>query len=359
MRVLLESLFQAGAARYAALACLGVRYLSWRKAANLLRCEAEKRRRSARVRAFPYAAVLDVTNRCNLRCPYCPTGARRNAGRTQRTLRLTLVDRLLEEIGDYLISVNLFNWGEPLLHPRISEIVSRFHSRKILTVISSNLSMENQPALEAVCRAGLDYLVVSTSGASQETTGRYHRNSRISTVAENVRFVSKFKRKNHRLTPVIEWKYLLFRHNAHELASARALAAQSGADIFRVVRGGGEPPALVDEHEAAPSTFPSRLCHQLWHMVVLNPDGCIAPCCYLFFKSDDFADLAHDAIPAARNNEFYRTARSLFSPSASIGLRPDLQHPCLKCEIVDRLPHLQAYLAANPNARLQARTGGP
>jgi organic radical activating enzyme len=327
--------------------------------ANLLRCELEKRRRVAEVRSFPYVAVLDVTNLCNLRCPYCPTGSRRNAGRGVRTMDLSVVDRLLEEFGDCLISVNLFNWGEPLLHPQLATIVSRIHARRVFTQISSNLSGDYKATLEDICRAGLDYLVVSTSGASQNVHELYHRNGRLALVADNIRAIAAFKRTQQRRTPVVEWKFLMFKHNAHEVDAARALAKRSGADLFRVVRGGGEESALVDAQQAPSAVMPTRFCHQLWHMIVLNSDGGIAPCCYLYFKEDDFANVSPATLTETRNNPLYVTARRLFDPTAVTCLPHDLQHPCLKCGMVHGAPHLREYLAANPHAAQRARTGGP
>lgn len=210
--------------RYALLARQGVGYLTARKVANLLLCEAEKLKRTARVRSFPYVATLDVTNLCNLRCPYCPTGAKRDAGRVERTMSLSVVDRLLDELGSYLISVNLFNWGEPFVNPQIAEIVERIHARGIFTQISSNLSVSRQSALLDAARGGLDYLMISTSGATQNVYAQYHRHGRLSVLLDNIRAIVDLKQKHRLRTPIIELKYLMFRHNAHEVEAARARA---------------------------------------------------------------------------------------------------------------------------------------
>ncbi len=101
-------------------------YLTFRKLSNLVRCEAEKLRRSAQPSSFPVTAVIDVNSRCNLQCPYCPTGARRDSGRVQSLIDPSIVQQLVDELGQYLISAHLFNWGEPLLHPQIGEMVNMF-----------------------------------------------------------------------------------------------------------------------------------------------------------------------------------------------------------------------------------------
>lgn len=344
--------------RYVQLARRGSRYVTAKKVANLLLCETEKLRRTAHVRSYPYVATLDVTNLCNLRCPFCPTGAKRDAGRAERSMPLSVVDDVLEEVGDYLISVNLFNWGEPFVNPQIAEIVERIHARGIFTQISSNLSVSRQAAILDAARAGLDYLMISTSGATQDVYAQYHRHGRLAVLMDNVRAVIELKKKLGLRNPIVELKYLLFRHNAHEVEAARAQAAELGVDVFRVVSGGGEPDWLVEASESSPSVVPTKLCHQLWHLMVVNPDARVSPCCYLYFESDDFGDLSQASVKEARNSPRYVTARKLFDPAAVADLPADLEHPCLKCGLVHGLPHLQDYLASNPNAGVKARTGG-
>ncbi len=91
---------------------LGVRqYLTLRKLTNLLRCEAEKLRRVARPASFPLVAVVDVNSRCNLQCPYCPTGARRDSGRTESLIDPSMVHRLVDELGQYLITARSVQLG--------------------------------------------------------------------------------------------------------------------------------------------------------------------------------------------------------------------------------------------------------
>jgi hypothetical protein len=179
-------------------------------------------------------------------------------------------------------------------------------------------------------------------------------------VWDNLRRVSEWKRRRRRRLPIIEIKYLVFKHNRHELAAARQKAAELGADLFRWVRGSGTEEVMVRNRNQV-QTLLSRLshCHQLWHTVTLNADGGIAPCCYLFFKEDDFGDYTSSHFKDIRQNWRFVTARQLFKPAAAAELSPDMQHPCLKCHLVHKQPHLRAYLAANPHAVQGHRTGGP
>jgi len=348
--------------RHVAVLSLGLRYLTFKKIGNMLRCELEKFKRSARVRSFPYVAVIDVTNACNLRCPYCPTGARRDSGRKRRRIDLSELEALIDEIGDYVVSANLYNWGEPFLHPDIGGIVKAFHQKGILTVLSSNLSFSNDEALKSVCDMGLDHFVVSFSGASQETYEKYHRTGKLYQVLANLRQLNDYKRALGLTRPLVECKYLLFRHNRHEIESARKIAIEWGADLFRVVPAGGPEEAILQNAEQQRAHAP--LCHQLWHTVVLNADGGVSPCCFLFFKDDDLgmyspAEPEQQALVDIRNGELAVTARRFFNRNEVGRLPVDLEHPCLKCHMVHGQPHLREYLKSNPNAQQTHRTAGP
>lgn len=337
-------------------------YLSSFKLGNLIRCEWEWLGRVTRPQSFPYMAILDITNACNLRCPFCPTGARRDSGRRQRFLPVDLVRKLLAEVGSYLISAVLFNWGEPLLHPQLPEIVRLFHQNRIFTSVSSNLNIAPPDVFAALCEAGLDHLVISVSGASQEVYEKYHRKGQLQLLLDNLKFVTDYKRRHHLSNPVIEIKYLVFSFNRHEVEAAAHLTKCLGADLFLRVAGGGSPEVEVSPANKCPRINPflaSPPCHQLWQTVVLNTNGGVAPCCYTYFQAQDLGNFSQGTLRKIRLNEKFTNARSLFNLRRFRDLPPHLQHPCLQCHLVHAQPHLQRYLDQNPHAVQGYRTGGP
>jgi len=344
--------------RMLAFAWGGLRGMSPSKMINAISGQIEKFRRVSCPTAAPCVAVLDVTNVCNLKCPYCPTGSRRESGRQERFIKLSEVQRLVDEIGQYLISANLYNWGEPLLHPQIGEIIRTLRRRKIFTVLSTNLNIADQKKLEEVSDAELDYMVVSISGATQEVYEKYHAGGKLQLVMENIRHLTRYKRSRRVRRPLVEVKFLTFSHNIHQLDGACRLARESGADVFRRVTGGGpEDAVIVDQHHSTDSG--ARFCHQLWHSIVLTPDQRLAPCCFLFFREDDLGDCRGKSFLEVRRNSSFTLARKLFDVSQVSNLPSDLRHPCLKCDIVHRQPHLREYLRSNPHAGRAYRTGGP
>lgn len=361
------------------LACMALRVVPWRygdtrsmlsnllatfkvlnriKLANFLKRELQRRSRNPSPEGFPYHAILDVVNACNLKCPYCPTGRRQTSGRSERLIDVDRVGTFLDRYGKYLIAVDLFNWGESLLHPRIHEIVDLIHQHNIFQQISTNLNIKDKAVLRKVCDAGVDHLIVSISGITQDVYEKYHRNGDLSLVMENLEFIVNYRKQMSRSNPLIEVKFLTFKYNLDQVQEARRVVGEIGVDIFRSHIAGGAKEDIIERNEdkrrflyqgAGPS------CSQLWTTIVLNSDGGIAPCCFLYFKNDDFADLE----TFTGSNQKYLEARSLFNVGASSALDKNLSHPCLKCSFVHRQRHLASYLAANPNAKQGHRTGGP
>ena len=86
--------------------------LTWKRLANLYLHKWERARARPVLRSRPPRLVIEPTNACNLRCPHCHTGAGR-FGRRPGMMRLEPYLRLLDEIGDYLLLIEVFNWGEP------------------------------------------------------------------------------------------------------------------------------------------------------------------------------------------------------------------------------------------------------
>ena len=66
--------------------------------------------------------------------------------------------------------VHLYNWGEPLLHPEIDEIVSITKQAGYYCDLSSNLNQVKN--LESVIKMNPDFFRVSLSGFTQKNYGK-------------------------------------------------------------------------------------------------------------------------------------------------------------------------------------------
>jgi radical SAM protein with 4Fe4S-binding SPASM domain len=140
---------------------IATRYRSLRAILGGLLNEWAYRRGFERAPAL-LSANLEVTSRCNLRCTFCPTG-NGTLGRVGADMEPTLFARVLARARP-LEFVLLFQWGEPLLHPRFLDL-ARFARRVgARTLVTTNGTMLRGRRLADLVAAGLDRITLSVDG---------------------------------------------------------------------------------------------------------------------------------------------------------------------------------------------------
>lgn len=111
---------------------------------------------------FLVSANLELTNRCNLKCTFCPTADGRMA-RPKGHMDEALFRRALDGSGR-LEFVLLFQWGEPLLHPKFSELATEAARRGARTLVTTNGTLLDERRIGLLLGAGVDRVTVSIDG---------------------------------------------------------------------------------------------------------------------------------------------------------------------------------------------------
>jgi radical SAM protein with 4Fe4S-binding SPASM domain len=301
------------------------------KILTLLRVESEYRLRRTVVKGRPYILIVDPTNVCNLRCPLCPTGLG-EPGRKSALMPWETFTRVIDQLSPWAYEANLYNWGESTLHPHIWDMIRYATSRNLATNLSTNLNDVSNNAVDGIIESGLEYLCLSIDGATQETYSRYRVRGNLDVVLQNVRKLIERKKELGSPTPITEWQFIVFRHNAHEAERARELAAELGVDRFRLIPPGipfeSPNPAELrkkwfvstseggeEEDHRKPLKSP---CFYLYRSFTVNPDGGTAPCCVVYGKHNDFGQILQQDFDEIWNNEKYRSARSQFRRNGRI-----------------------------------------
>jgi MoaA/NifB/PqqE/SkfB family radical SAM enzyme len=243
----------------------------------------------------PFMLMVEPTNFCNLKCPLCPSG---NGQMTRPRGKMDLRDyqRLIDQVGDRLLLLMLWNQGEPFINPCFTEMVRYARQRRIPTLTSTNGHYLRTPEqARALVASGLDEIIVSLDGVDQETYERYRVGGRIEKVFAGVRLLAQARRDLGRPTPLINLQFIVFRHNEAELQEAERLARQLGADKFLVktaqvyTREEAEVFLPRDEqfrrYDQVQGALrvkgqPARGCKVLWYSSMVNWNGQVAPCCF-------------------------------------------------------------------------------
>lgn len=284
---------------------------------------------------YPVQAYIEPTLFCNLRCPACPTGLQLGL-RPSATIKWDLFKSAIDEIGDYVFSLYMYNWGEPLLHRQTPEMIQYAKTKEMNVVMSTNLSLKlSDEYIDRLVRSGLDQLIVSLDGTTAETYVKYRLRGDFQLVCENMLRIQAVKKKLRLQKPEIVWQFLVFKHNEHQIAQARAEFREWGADTLSIE--GAIMPFVPYDEGFEPSTIPEfnmyhpdhhfqkktakhyrsrRSCSWLYGIFVLNPNGKVSSCCASAGEQTDFGEYSGTrGFLDVWNNATFKRARALFSKS--------------------------------------------
>ena len=301
------------------------------------------RRIGYRAQKYPAVLILDVTNRCNLRCVFCrdfPNSfldrkqvmAAQGVGDPHYTQRLgamdlALVQKVVAELRHHVLVCVLYVSGEPLMHPRIVDIVRCLTENRILSIISTNGHYLTPQLSEGLIRAGLTSLHVSVSGVNQGTHEVYHRGGDIERVKRNLEDFVAVRRAVHGRTWV-DLRYIVTRHNEHEIplahrwgesAQLNSVTARSGtfftvesARAFLSERYNTSSLKVVQDRLVCGKNLTT--CDWPWGVSIVRFDGELSPCC----------DAVYSSRPMELGNLKDHTFAELWHGEAYTALRHDL-----------------------------------
>ena len=180
---------------------LATRYFSWRKLFNFIRVETQLRFTRRVIWGNPYEWEIDTTNICQLKCPLCHTG-KGTIHRDQGVMDFDLFTKVVDQIKSSCMWLTLYSWGEPFLNRRIHEYIEYAHNKNIATIISSNLNKPLTPKIaEQVIKSGLDVMIVSLDGVTQDVYEVYRVNGYLNHVLANLHILDDMKRELGSKTP--------------------------------------------------------------------------------------------------------------------------------------------------------------
>jgi hypothetical protein len=302
----------------------------------------------------PYELCIDVSNKCNLTCPFCPTG-RREKGRGMGHVSYDTFASILDELAPYALTLELFNWGEAFFNPELPRLIAYASDKKLATTISSNLSFRlKDDYIRSIIASGLTYLTASVDGADQQSYEVYRRGGKFDLVIENLRNFVRLKREMNSEFPRICWQYLIFAHNEERVEEARSLAQEIGLDSFSAAGGLYDDPSWAPKGDYSFDYLDMRAnrCSWLWKKAVFHWDGGMASCCMGFYKHDDFADWKPGSFRRMWNNEKFIAARRIWTEKESP--LPE-GHFCTDCDKVRFFRGLPLHSKMKPAPELRER----
>jgi radical SAM protein with 4Fe4S-binding SPASM domain len=275
--------------------------VSLRRVVNAGLCHLSLRRRSERVLGKPFFLMIEPTNACNLRCPLCPTG-RGTLGRKTTFLPLGLFQKCIDELGPYLLEVNLTNYGEPMLHRDLPAMIAYAKAAGPRVLLGTNGHFLNPESARQLVETGLDGVYISFDATDNEAYAKYRVRGDFAKVVEGTRALLDQRRALGRPNPFVELQFLVMRHNEGQIEAFRALADEVGADrrIIKPVSFNVADWDDPDTQRVFEDFFPESedyrvyrhedgkwqwkkdelaFCTAGWRSITVLADGGIVPCC--------------------------------------------------------------------------------
>ena len=132
---------------------------------------------------FPISLAIEPTTSCNLRCPECPSGLRsftRPTGMLDPDFLRSVIDQVHRDVA-YLV---FYFQGEPFLHPQFTDLVRYAKSKRIYTATSTNAHYLSPEKARETVASGLDRLIISIDGTTQDTYSQYRVGGSLEKVLE-------------------------------------------------------------------------------------------------------------------------------------------------------------------------------
>ncbi|HEY8396593.1 MAG TPA: radical SAM protein, partial [Flavihumibacter sp.] len=142
----------------------------------------------------PISISVEPTTSCNLRCPECPSGLRaftRPTGMLKQDFFRSTIDQLYKDLY-YLV---FYFQGEPYLNPAFLEMVKYASDKGIYTATSTNAHYLTPENARKTVESGLDRLIISIDGTTQEVYQQYRVGGRLEKVLEGARNIVQAKKE--------------------------------------------------------------------------------------------------------------------------------------------------------------------
>ena len=283
-----------------------------------------KKEQSPQMSGLPISISIEPTTACNLRCPECPSGLRsftRPTGKLQNDVFTKIIDELHETLF-YLI---FYFQGEPYLHPQLLNMVRYASSKNIYTATSTNAHFLTEETAKQTVLSGLDRMIISIDGATQETYESYRKEGKLEKVLEGTANIVKWKNQLKSRTPHVVWQFLVVKPNEHEIGEIKQLAKKHGVDkiAFKTAQiydyeNGNELIPTIDKYSRYKKENEGRYalkntaldeCWKMWHSCVITWDGKVVPCCFDKDAHHELGNISELPFEEIWNSEVYQAFR--------------------------------------------------
>ena len=305
-----------------------LRKLTLRRSANFLQLFSSyflsKFIKKPHHRGKPFTISIEPTTACNLGCPECPSGLR-SFTRSTGNLKKDFFKKVIDEVYKDLVFLIFYFQGEPYINPDFLEMVSYASDRNIYTITSTNGHFLNDENARKTITSGLDRLIISVDGTSQEVYESYRKKGNLEVVLKGASNVVKWKKELKSNKPHLVLQFLVVGPNEHQISDVYKLAEDIGFDEVKLKS--AQIYDYKNGHHLIPQnqkysryrkirngTFEIKnnllnQCWKMWHSCVITWNGQVVPCCFDKDAEHVLGDLQEEPFSKIWNSSSYNLFR--------------------------------------------------
>jgi radical SAM protein with 4Fe4S-binding SPASM domain len=219
------------------------------------------------------------------------------------------------------------------MHPQFLELVRIAKEKKIYTVTSTNAHFLTERKAKETIESGLDRIIISIDGTTQEVYENYRRGGTLTKVIDGAKNLVRYKKELKSKTPHIIIQFLVVKPNEHQIEDIYKLAEDIGVDevklktaqIYDYKEGNELIPSIekysrYKKNKEGLYALKNKLlnhCWKLWHSSVITWDGLVVPCCFDKDATHQLGDIKQGTFSEIWNNEKYMNFRKSVLKSRS------------------------------------------
>jgi radical SAM protein with 4Fe4S-binding SPASM domain len=241
-------------------------------------------------------------------------------------MELVRHEKWLKELSKTVFYVTYYFQGEPFLNPQFLEMIKAAKSYRMFTATSTNAHFITEDNAEEVVRSGLDQLIISVDGVTQEVYEQYRVHGDLEKVWSATEALVKAKQKLNSSTPKLIFQCLAVKPNEHEIPFVFEKAKSLDVDEVRIKSAQlydykqGNP--LMPENEYYSRYKKNRKgiyelkspggnhCWRMWSGSVVTWDGKVVPCCFDKDAMHSMGELSTDSFNEIWHSRNYKAFRN-------------------------------------------------
>jgi radical SAM protein with 4Fe4S-binding SPASM domain len=244
---------------------------------------------------FPAVLQIETSSFCNLVCLGCP---QKDITRPRGFMEPELFRKIVDEIANYKVRVWLHYMGEPLMHPKIFELIEYATGKLEYFGMSSNAMLLTEDKIEKILDSGLIRFEISVDSLNPELLEILRPGGSGDKIIENAHEFFKMKYARNQKYPITSINYRELKSNLKETGKfaehwRNILQEPDFVLAFPYEKFGGHE---SDEHATYTVSGERTPCLKLWNKALILSDGRLVTCDAMFNGQRIMGDTHNESI---------------------------------------------------------------